>query len=163
DLQRASTKVAGKLAGLDVMRILNEPTAAALAYGQQITQQERIAIFDLGGGTFDITLLDLTGTVFEVLGTAGDTALGGDEVDLLIAERMAEQFVKAKRFDPRANTEAFGRLRIYAEQLKIMLSTQTEATIEVKEIGYGEGGSSLGMQISMTRTELEQLTKKLVD
>src|SRR5258706_6546875 len=82
DLQRASTKVAGKLAGLEVLRILNEPTAAALAYGQTTTAAERLAVYDLGGGTFDITLLDLSGNVFEVLATAGDTALGGDDFDL---------------------------------------------------------------------------------
>ena len=90
DLQRAATKTAGRLAGLEVLRILNEPTAAALAYGPQGKAQERIAVYDLGGGTFDVTLLDLAGNVFEVLATAGDTSLGGDDIDVVIAERMAD-------------------------------------------------------------------------
>src|ERR1700722_6306780 len=89
DLQRAATKPSGTLTGLGVLRILNEPTAAALAYGQGAGEKERLAIYDLGGGTFDITLLDLAGNVFEVLATGGDTALGGDDIDQLIAERMA--------------------------------------------------------------------------
>src|SRR5260221_6269814 len=103
DLQRAATKTAGRLADLEVLRILNEPTAAALAYGPQSTTQERVAVYDLGGGTFDVTLLDLAGNVFEVLATAGDTALGGDDVDVLIAEQMADDLLKKHRFDARAD------------------------------------------------------------
>ena len=124
DLQRASTKIAGKLAGLEVLRILNEPTAAALAYGQSIAKAEKIAVYDLGGGTFDITLLDLTGNVFEVLATAGDTALGGDDVDRLLAEYMALEVMKRFHFDPRTNPVAFARLRFIAEDIKKLLSTQ---------------------------------------
>src|SRR5208283_2687604 len=86
DLQRAATKTAGRLAGIEVLRILNEPTAAALAYGHSGKESERVAIYDLGGGTFDVTILDLDGNVFEVLATAGDTALGGEDVDLVVAE-----------------------------------------------------------------------------
>src|SRR4051812_10529496 len=124
DLQRASTKIAGKLAGLDVLRILNEPTAAALAYGQSIAKAEKIAVYDLGGGTFDITLLDLTGNVFEVLATAGDTALGGDDIDRLLADRIALEIVKRFNFDPRENAVAYARLRFIAEEVKKQLSTQ---------------------------------------
>jgi len=107
ELQRASTKVAGRVAGLDVLRILNEPTAAALAYGLGKGGHERIAIYDFGGGTFDCTLLDLSGNVFEVLATAGDTFLGGDDIDVAIAERMADAFLYQHRFDPRTDPQAF--------------------------------------------------------
>src|SRR4051812_26112209 len=110
DLQRAATKIAGKLAGLEVMRILNEPTAAALAYGQSIAKAEKIGVYDLGGGTFDVTLLDLTGNVFEVLATAGDTALGGDDIDRLLAEHMALDVIKKFNIDPRTDPVAFARL-----------------------------------------------------
>ena len=163
DLQRAATKVAGKLAGLEVLRILNEPTAAALAYGQTIAESERIAIFDLGGGTFDITLLDLSGSVFEVLATAGDTSLGGDDVDVLIADRMSEQFVQIHRFDPRTNPEAFHKLRIFAEAIKIKLSVDVEASVELNEIGHGEGGVPLSIRFRMTRAELDHIAKDLID
>jgi molecular chaperone DnaK len=163
DLQRAATKVAGKLAGLEVMRILNEPTAAALAYGQSIAHSERIAIFDLGGGTFDITLLDLSGQVFEVLATAGDTSLGGDDIDVLIAERMSAQFREIHRFDPRSNQEAFGKLRLLAEQVKIQLSQEPEVTANLNDIAYGEGGASLSIRFRMNRKELEHLIKPLID
>jgi molecular chaperone DnaK len=156
DLQRASTKVAGKLAGLDVLRILNEPTAAALAYGQTTAQNERLAVYDLGGGTFDITLLDLSGNVFEVLATAGDTALGGDDIDLIIADIIADQVVRSHRFDPRVDVTEFARLRIYAETLKQRLSSENEATIDIADLGSGEGGRPLTIQFTMTREELER-------
>jgi molecular chaperone DnaK len=163
DLQRAATKVAGKLAGLEVMRILNEPTAAALAYGQSIAQSERIAIYDLGGGTFDITLLDLSGSVFEVLATAGDTALGGDDIDVLLADRIAAQFREIHRFDARANPEAFGRLRFIAEELKIRLSTEEEVAVNVSDLAYGEGGAALSIRFVMNRAQLEHIAKPLID
>jgi molecular chaperone DnaK len=163
DLQRASTKIAGKLAGLDVLRILNEPTAAALAYGQSIAQAEKIAIYDLGGGTFDITLLDLSGSVFEVLSTAGDTALGGDDMDVLIADQMAEHIMRTHRYDPRTNPVAFGRLRWLGEMVKQQLSTQTEASIEISDIGYGEGGMPLQLTYRMTREQLEAAVRELVE
>ena len=163
DLQRASTKVAGKLAGLDVLRILNEPTAAALAYGQTTTQNERLAVYDLGGGTFDITLLDLSGNVFEVLATAGDTALGGDDIDLVIADLMADQIVRSHRFDPRVDVTEFARLRIYAERLKQRLSTENEATIEITDVGLGEGGKAVTISFKMTREELERQIGGMID
>ena len=94
ELQRSATKAAGRVAGLEVLRILNEPTAAALAYGYNKTSNERVAVYDLGGGTFDITILQLAGDVFEVLATAGDTFLGGDDVDNTIADHMAAQFLE---------------------------------------------------------------------
>ncbi|MDH3843437.1 MAG: Hsp70 family protein, partial [Myxococcales bacterium] len=97
ELQRSATKAAGRVAGLEVLRILNEPTAAALAYGYNKTSNERVAVYDLGGGTFDITILQLAGDVFEVLATAGDTFLGGDDVDNLIADDMAARFLESQR------------------------------------------------------------------
>src|ERR1700733_828819 len=111
DLQRAATKLAGHLAGLEVLRILNEPTAAALAYGQAVGQSERIAVYDLGGGTFDITLLDLSGNVFEVLATGGDTSLGGDDIDQLIADEMAQFFLRTYHVDLRVDPSSRALLR----------------------------------------------------
>ena len=180
DLQRAATKVAGKLAGLDVLRILNEPTAAALAYGQgsgmaandaaaagipmdQLAGNERVAVYDLGGGTFDITLLDLSGNVFEVLATAGDTSLGGDDFDNIIAERMCDELLKKHRYDARTNPVSYGQLRLGAERVKRELSTKDDFTIELNDIAAGEGGRMLPFSFRMTRTELEWASLALVD
>ncbi len=163
DLQRASTKIAGKLAGLDVMRILNEPTAAALAYGQSISKAEKIGVYDLGGGTFDVTLLDLTGNVFEVLATAGDTALGGDDLDRVLAERIALAVVKRFNVDPRTNPASAARLAFMAEELKKELSTAYQAQRELTGIGYHEGGHPIVMPFVMTREEIEALAKPLLE
>ncbi|MBN9162318.1 MAG: hypothetical protein BGO98_10855 [Myxococcales bacterium 68-20] len=163
DLQRASTKIAGKLAGLDVMRILNEPTAAALAYGQSISKAEKIGVYDLGGGTFDVTLLDLTGNVFEVLATAGDTALGGDDLDRVLAERIALEVAKRFNVDPRTNPASAARLAFMAEELKKELSTAYQAQRELSGIGYHEGGQPIVMPFVMTREEMEALAKPLLE
>ena len=163
ELQRAATKVAGRVAGLDVLRIINEPTAAALAYGLGRSAKERIAIYDFGGGTFDCTLLDLSGNVFEVLATAGDTFLGGDDLDLAIAERMAEAFLHAHRYDPRADPQAFERLRVVAETVKIELSAQERAHTRLREVAFGVGGAHLDLEFGMTRDELEMLATPLVE
>ncbi|MGE0786929.1 MAG: Hsp70 family protein [Sandaracinaceae bacterium] len=162
ELQRSATKAAGRVAGLDVLRILNEPTAAALAYGYGRGSRERIAVFDLGGGTFDITVLELAGDVFEVLSTAGDTFLGGDDIDLLIAEKMADAFLQHHRFDPRTDPQAFERLRAAAEWAKCQLSAEEEVQLRVEELAYGEGGTSLDLSFGMTRTALEQLVGPLI-
>jgi molecular chaperone DnaK len=163
ELQRAATKVAGRVAGLDVLRIINEPTAAALAYGLGRSAKERIAIYDFGGGTFDCTLLDLSGNVFEVLATAGDTFLGGDDLDIAIAERMAEAFLHAHRYDPRADAQAFERLRVLAETVKIELSAQDRAQTRLREVAFGVGGAHLDLDFGMTRDELEMLATPLVE
>ncbi len=163
DLQRASTKIAGKLAGLDVMRILNEPTAAALAYGQSIAKAEKIAVYDLGGGTFDVTLLDLTGNVFEVLATAGDTALGGDDLDRILGERIALEVTKRFNLDPRTNPVAFSRLRFLAEEIKKQLSTKEEVTHVIEGVGYGPDGRPIVMPFSFSRVELERLVLPLIE
>jgi molecular chaperone DnaK len=163
DLQRAATKTAGKLAGLEVLRILNEPTAAALAYGPQSRAQERIAVFDLGGGTFDVSILDLSGNVFEVLATAGDTALGGDDIDVLVANRMVEDLLKKYRFDARSQPTTFGRMRMLAEQMKRELSVRDEHTLVVDDLVPGERGATVQWSFRMTRPDLEWSSLALVE
>ena len=163
ELQRAATKVAGRVAGLEVLRIINEPTAAALAYGLGRSAKERIGIYDFGGGTFDCTLLDLSGNVFEVLATAGDSFLGGDDLDMAVAERMAEAFLHAHRYDPREDGQAFERLRAAAEVVKIELSTQERTQTKLREVAFGVGGAHLDLDFGMTRDELEMLATPLVE
>jgi molecular chaperone DnaK len=163
DPQRAATKLAGKLAGLEVLRILNEPTAAALAYGQTATKGERIAVYDLGGGTFDVTVLDLSGDVFEVLATGGDTSLGGDDVDQAIAAEMTNFFLQKFRFDPRPDPTARALLRARAEKLKHLLSDREEASVDMNDVVRGEGGAFLPASFVMDRKKLEQIAAPLVD
>ncbi|HVJ21290.1 MAG TPA: Hsp70 family protein, partial [Polyangiaceae bacterium] len=163
DLQRAATKVAGRVAGLEVLRILNEPTAAALAYGYGKGASERIVVYDFGGGTFDVTLLDLADNVFEVLATAGNTFLGGDDIDQAIAERICEAFLKQNRFDPRAERTAFERVRLAAEELKIQLSTAPHASVQIPDLTHATGGRAVALSFTMTRGEFEQLIAPLVD
>jgi molecular chaperone DnaK len=163
ELQRAATKVAGRVAGLDVLRIINEPTAAALAYGLGRSTKERIAVYDFGGGTFDCTLLDLSGNVFEVLATAGDSFLGGDDLDVAIAERMAEAFLHTYRYDPRTDPQAFERLRVAAESMKIDLSANSRSQIKLREVAFGAGGTNLDLDFAMTRDELDMLAAPLVE
>ncbi len=163
DLQRAATKVAGRVAGLEVMRILNEPTAAALAYGYGRSSSERVAVYDFGGGTFDVTLLDLSNNVFEVLATAGNTFLGGDDLDLAIAERMSEVLLAQHRLDARADPQVFERLRAAAETVKHQLSTDNEVRVTVHDIGHGLGGKTVHFEFSMTRGEIERLAAPIVD
>ncbi|RYE92008.1 MAG: hypothetical protein EOO75_07645, partial [Myxococcales bacterium] len=163
DLQRAATKVAGRVAGLEVLRILNEPTAAALAYGYGKSNSERIAVYDFGGGTFDVTLLDLAGNVFEVLATAGDTFLGGDDIDLAIADRMCELFLREHRYDPRSDVQVFERVRASAEQLKHRLSRDPQTSTELRELAFGPGGRALSSTFSMSRGDLEKLIAPLIE
>jgi molecular chaperone DnaK len=161
ELQRASTKVAGRLAGLEILRVLNEPTAAALAYGQAISGASRVAVFDLGGGTFDITVLDLSKDVFEVLSTSGDMSLGGDDFDACVAVHLAELCAKTG-YDPRGKPEEFARLKLIAESIKIELSTEREfnRTLTVTDPSSGKVHN---VDVYMTRTMLEKLVSPLVD
>jgi molecular chaperone DnaK len=163
ELQRASTKVAGRIAGLDVLRILNEPTAAALAYGFYSREAERVAVYDFGGGTFDCSVLQLTGTLFEVLATAGDTFLGGDDIDNAIAEAMCNAFLAQHRYDPRVDPQAFEKLRSAAEDLKKDLSVNIESVIDLPELAHGVGGKTLGLRFAMTQADLEALSGAYVD
>jgi molecular chaperone DnaK len=162
ELQRSATKAAGRVAGLDVLRILNEPTAAALAYGYNKTSTERVAVYDLGGGTFDITILQLAGDVFEVLATAGDTFLGGDDVDICVADHMAAQFLEQNRYDARQDRQAYERLRAAAEWAKIQLSAKPDVKLCIEELAYGDGGAALNLDYALTRQELEQMCQPLV-
>lgn len=162
ELQRSATKAAGRVAGLEVLRILNEPTAAALAYGYGRGSRERIAIYDLGGGTFDLTIIELAGDVFEVLATAGDTYLGGDDVDALIADKMADAFLEHHRYDARDDTQAFERLRAAAEWAKCQLSSQPEVQLKIEELAYGDGGVSLDLAFGLTRKALERMAQSLL-
>ena len=155
ELQRSATKAAGRVAGLEVARIINEPTAAALAYGYRKQRAERVAVFDLGGGTFDLTILELDKDVFEVVATAGDSFLGGDDIDLIIAEAMADHFLKQHRYDVRGDAQAFERLRAAAEWTKCQLSADEKVAVTVEELAYGESGHALDLAFNMTRTELE--------
>ncbi len=163
DLQRAATKVAGRVAGLEVLRILNEPTAAALAYGYGKGGAERLAVYDFGGGTFDVTLLDLSDNVFEVLATAGNTFLGGDDIDLAIAEQMAGEFLAQHRYDVHTDPQAYERLRSAAELIKVRLSSLQETSVDLQEVAHGPGGKALGLTFSMTQAELVRLARPIVE
>ena len=162
ELQRSATKAAGRVAGLEVLRILNEPTAAALAYGYNKTSNERVAVYDLGGGTFDITILQLAGDVFEVLATAGDTFLGGDDVDSAIADHMAAQFLEQSRYDVRQDRQAYERLKAAAEWAKIQLSDKPQVKLCIEELAYGDGGKALNLDFALTRDQLEHMCQPLV-
>ena len=163
ELQRSATKAAGRVAGLDVLRILNEPTAAALAYGCGGGKtRERVAVYDLGGGTFDVTILELAGDVFEVVSTAGDTFLGGDDLDVLVADEMVKAFLAQHRYDVRNDAQAYERLRAAAEWAKCQLSTTQDVDLTVEELGYGEGGAGLSLKFHITRTRLEELCRALM-
>lgn len=163
ELQRASTKIAGRVSGVEVLRILNEPTAAALAYGLGEARGQRICVYDFGGGTFDCTLLDVHDNVFEVLATAGDTFLGGDDIDTAIASRMADTLLAAHRYDARADRMTFERLKAAAEEVKMALSAQESVRLSVRDIAVGQGGKSLDLEFRLTRPELEQMIVPLVD
>ena len=153
DLQRAATKIAGRTAGLEVLRIINEPTAAALAYGFGKKGRERIAIYDFGGGTFDVTLLDLRDNVFEVLATAGDTFLGGDDIDRAIMDRMAEELLKKNKVDANSDNLVREQLRAAAEKLKIELSTRSMSKARIEELDF---------EFVMRRSEFEKLAEPLL-
>ena len=163
DLQRAATKLAGQLAGIEVLRVLNEPTAAALAYGYGREGQERILVYDFGGGTFDVTLLERSGDLFEVKATGGDMYLGGDDVDAAVAVRLAEGFAAKHFYDPRADRDVFEHVRDAAEELKVRLSSEERATITLEDVAFGPGGKSLRFDFAMDRAELGALADPLID
>ena len=162
DAQRQATKDAGRIAGLNVKRIINEPTAAALAYGADKTGERTIAVFDLGGGTFDISILELGEGVFEVKSTNGDTFLGGEDFDLKIVDYLADEFKKDQGIDLRKDTLALQRLKEAAEKAKHELSTAMETDINLPFITADAAGPK-HMQIKITRAKLEQLCGDLID
>jgi len=163
DVQRSSTKIAGRIAGFNVLRILNEPTAAALAYGFGGKKSERIAIYDFGGGTFDITVIELMDDIFEVLSTAGDTFLGGDDLDNKIIEEMRAAFLKQHKYDLAADPMAMQRIRSVAERMKCQLSSLDEVEATLREIAYGPGGAAIDFTFRMTRARFEELVEPLVE
>jgi len=162
DSQRQATKDAGKIAGLEVMRIINEPTAAALAYGLDKKKNETILVFDLGGGTFDVSILDVGEGVIEVKSTNGDTHLGGDDWDERIVNWVADEFKKENGIDLRQDRQALQRLREAAEKAKIELSSVMETEINLPYITADASGPK-HLQMKLTRAKLEQLTADLVE
>jgi molecular chaperone DnaK len=162
DSQRQATKQAGEIAGLEVLRIINEPTAAALAYGLDKKNAHTIAIYDLGGGTFDISILELGDGVYEVKSTNGDTHLGGDDFDQQIIEYIAEEFKKENNIDLRKDPQALQRLKESAEKAKIELSSSQEAQINQPFITQGKDGP-LHLTMTLTRPKLEQVVGDLIE
>jgi molecular chaperone DnaK len=162
DSQRQATKDAGKIAGLEVMRIINEPTAAALAYGLDKKTNETILVFDLGGGTFDVSLLEVGDGIVEVKATNGDTHLGGDDWDQRIVNWVADEFKKEQGLDLRGDRQALQRLREASEKAKIELSSVTETEINLPFISADASGPK-HLQLKLTRATFEQLTDDLVE
>jgi molecular chaperone DnaK len=162
DSQRQATKAAGKLAGLDVLRIINESTASAMAYGLGKTGDALIAVYDLGGGSLDISILEVGDGVYEVLSTNGDTFLGGDDFDQRILDWAADQFRKEHEIDLRQDRQALQRLREAAEKAKIELSTTTQTELNLPYITADASGPK-HLNLTLTRARLEQLTKDLVE
>jgi molecular chaperone DnaK len=162
DSQRQTTKQAGEIAGLKVERIINEPTAAALAYGLDKKKNEKIAVYDLGGGTFDISILELGDGVFEVKSTNGDTHLGGDDFDHVIVDYIVEEFKKENTVDLKKDKQALQRIRDAAEKAKIELSSATETDINQPYITQAKDGSPLHLNLKLTRAKLESLVDDLI-
>ena len=161
DSQRQATKQAGEIAGLEVLRIINEPTAAALAYGLDKKNAHTIAVYDLGGGTFDISVLELGEGVYEVKSTNGDTHLGGDDFDQAILDYIADEFKKENNIDLRKDPQALQRLREAAEKAKIELSTAQEAQVNQPFITQGPNGP-LHLTMTITRPQLEKIVDPLI-
>ena len=162
DSQRQATKDAGRIAGLNVQRIINEPTAAALAYGLDKKKDEKIAVFDLGGGTFDISILEIGEGVFEVKSTNGDTHLGGEDFDLRVIDYLAAEFRKDQGIDLRSDKMALQRLKEAAEKAKMELSTAMETDINLPFITADASGPK-HLNIKLSRAKLEMLVEDLVE
>lgn len=162
DAQREATRIAGTIAGLEVLRVVNEPTAAALAYGLDKEGDRTVAVYDLGGGTFDITILHVGDGVFEVKSTNGDTHLGGDDFDSRLVEYLVDEFKKKEYMDPSTDPSAAQRLRLAAEEAKIELSSVTSAEINLPFISADQSGPKHLVE-TLTRAKLESLTADLVE
>ena len=162
DAQRQATKDAGKIAGLEVLRIINEPTAAALAYGLDKKDTQTIAVYDLGGGTFDVTILEIDDGLFEVKSTNGDTFLGGEDFDMRIVNYLADEFKKTNGVDLTQDKMALQRLKEAAEKAKIELSSASQTEINQPFISMGKDGSPLHMVMKLPRSKLEQLVGDLI-
>jgi molecular chaperone DnaK len=162
DNQRQATKDAGKIAGLEVLRLLNEPTAAALAYGFGKGLSQKVAVYDFGGGTFDISILEIGKDVFEVLATCGDTYLGGDDFDDRVIDLLADEFVAQHGTNLRSDVYALEKLKVAAEAAKRTLSVEERAEIHIPDIAKDGQGKSISIQRSLTSAEFEQLVGDLV-
>src|SRR5258705_7653132 len=162
DAQRQATKDAGRIAGLDVLRIINEPTAAALAYGMDKKQHETVLVFDLGGGTFDVSILDVGDGVVEVRATAGDTHLGGDDFDRRIVDYVADEFLKTNGIDLRKDPQALQRLFEAAEKAKVELSSVTQATVSLPFVTAHASGPK-HLNATLMRSTFEQITAGRLD
>ncbi|WP_322893260.1 MULTISPECIES: molecular chaperone DnaK [unclassified Yoonia] len=162
DAQRQATKDAGKIAGLEVLRIINEPTAAALAYGLDKKESKTIAVYDLGGGTFDVTILEIDDGLFEVKSTNGDTFLGGEDFDMRIVNYLADEFKKENSVDLTKDKMALQRLKEAAEKAKIELSSSSSTEINQPFISMGSNGQPLHMVMKLTRAKLESLVGDLI-
>ncbi|MBI1493945.1 molecular chaperone DnaK [Halocynthiibacter styelae] len=162
DAQRQATKDAGKIAGLEVLRIINEPTAAALAYGLDKEETQTIAVYDLGGGTFDVTILEIDDGLFEVKSTNGDTFLGGEDFDMRIVNYLADEFKKENGVDLTKDKMALQRLKEAAEKAKIELSSASQTEINQPFISMGSDGAPLHMVLKLTRAKLESLVADLI-
>ncbi len=162
DAQRQATKDAGKIAGLEVLRIINEPTAAALAYGLDKKDSKTIAVYDLGGGTFDVTILEIDDGLFEVKSTNGDTFLGGEDFDMRIVNYLADEFKKENSVDLTKDKMALQRLKEAAEKAKIELSSSSSTEINQPFISMGSNGQPLHMVMKLTRAKLESLVSDLI-
>ncbi len=162
DNQRQATKDAGRIAGLQVLRIINEPTAAALAYGYGQDLTRRIAVYDLGGGTFDISIMEIGKDIFEVLATGGDTFLGGEDFDDRLLDHLADGFVAKHEINLRRDPIALQKLKTAAEQAKMALSSQETATIDIPDLYYAEP-EMIGIRLNISRQEFATLTQDLTD
>merc|ERR1711933_220056 len=162
DSQRQATKDAGTIAGLEVLRIINEPTAASLAYGLDKKENETVLVFDLGGGTFDVSVLEVGDGVFEVLSTSGDTHLGGDDFDKVIVDHLADTFKSNEGIDLRQDKQALQRLTEAAEKAKIELSSATQSEINLPFITATPEGPK-HLDLTLTRGKFEELASKLID
>ena len=162
DAQRQATKDAGKIAGLDVLRIVNEPTAAALAYGLEKEKSEKVLVFDLGGGTFDVSILEIGDGVHEVLSTSGDTHLGGDDFDQKVMDWMCEEFKKQEGIDLKNDKQAMQRVKEAAEKAKIELSSVLETSISLPFITADANGAK-HLELSLTRAKFEDLSRDLLN
>jgi molecular chaperone DnaK len=162
DNQRQATKDAGRIAGLEILRILNEPTAAALAYGFGRGLEQRVAVYDLGGGTFDISVLEIGKDIFEVLSTCGETFLGGDDFDDRIIDLLADEFLAKENLNPRDDPYAFEKLRAAAEAAKCALSVDEEVLVSIPEMMAGPEGDLRSLERTITQSEFAQLVHDLV-
>ena len=163
DSQRQATKDAGKIAGLEVKRIINEPTAAALAYGIDKENDQKVMVYDLGGGTFDVSIIEMGDGVQEVLATAGNNRLGGDDFDQRVIDWIADEFKKSEGVDLRGDKMAMQRLKEAAEKAKIELSNVTTSTINLPFIGLKSDGTPLNLEMTLTRAKFNELTADLVE